>query len=111
GKIDAMGTAAWAGLLFAPGALPMRPANLSSKKAISFFAKGDGKPARLLLFARRLGRIPSAKSFTPGPEWKQYRFSLSAFHTIDGRDLAGLLWTGGPATGPFSFVVDDLKLE
>lgn len=34
----------WAGALFSPGSAPMAPANLSSKKAIHFWIRGDGRP-------------------------------------------------------------------
>lgn len=33
----------WAGVMFSPGSAPMEPTNLSGKKGISFWTKGDGK--------------------------------------------------------------------
>src|SRR5262249_34000553 len=46
---------AWAGALFFPGPQPMAPANLSTKKAISFWAKGDGRTYNIMLFAASRG--------------------------------------------------------
>jgi hypothetical protein len=35
--------------MYFPGPAPMQPANLSSKKEISFWAKGDGKSYALVV--------------------------------------------------------------
>jgi hypothetical protein len=45
----------FAGALYSPGAAPMQPANLSSKKAISFWAKGDGKTYTLIVLTEERG--------------------------------------------------------
>jgi imidazolonepropionase-like amidohydrolase len=42
GVIDGGLPYAWAGVMWSPGSQPFVPVNLSSKKSISFFAKGDG---------------------------------------------------------------------
>ena len=44
----------------------MTLANLSAKMAISFRAKGDGKPASLMLFVQANGFSPAVKRFEPG---------------------------------------------
>jgi imidazolonepropionase-like amidohydrolase len=101
----------WAGAMFFPGAAPMQPANLSSKKRITFWAKGDGQTYRIMLFAQSGGSIPPSKSFVAGPEWKEYSFPLSQFSGMDGHDLMGLLFAGGPATGKFAVQIDDVRLQ
>ncbi len=101
----------WAGAMFMPGAQPFAPANLSAKKSISFWAKGDGKTYRVMLFAASLGSIPAWQDFVAGPEWKHYSFPLASFRGMDGHDLEGLLFSGGPEPGKFSFRVDDVRFE
>jgi imidazolonepropionase-like amidohydrolase len=101
---------AWAGAMFSPGATAMAPANLSSKREISFWAKGDGKTYRIMLFAASLGFRPALKSFVAGPEWKQFTFRISEFG-IDGCDLMGVLFAGGPAKGSFAFQIDDVRFK
>ena len=59
--------------MFAPGALPMAPANLSSKKTLRFFVKGDGKRYRVMMFARHLGFMPATRTFVAGTQWTKYR--------------------------------------
>jgi len=49
----------WAGAMFFPGAAMMAPANLSSKKAIQFRAKGDGKTYAVLVFTTSGGQVPA----------------------------------------------------
>ena len=65
---------AWAGAMFAPGATPMAPANLSAHKAIHFWAKGDGKTYRLMVFTSGAGYTPATLTFIAGPEWKELTF-------------------------------------
>ena len=102
---------AWAGAMFSPGATVMAPANLSSKKEISFWAKGDGKTCRIMLFARSLGFQPALKSFVAGVEWKRFTFRISEFGGMDGSDLTGILFAGGPAPGRFALQIDDVVLS
>ncbi|HKQ78216.1 MAG TPA: CIA30 family protein [Blastocatellia bacterium] len=102
---------AWAGAMFSPGATMMAPANLSSKDEISFWAKGDGKTCRLMLFARSQGFQPAIKSFATGPEWKRFSFRISEFGGMDGSDLMGILFAGGPAPGRFVLQIDNVVLS
>jgi imidazolonepropionase-like amidohydrolase len=111
GTIDGRLPFAWAGTMFFPGDTPFAPADLSAKKALTFRAKGDGQPARVMVFAKRLGQIPASQDFTPGPEWKRFTFEINSFNKTDGRDLMGVLFTGGPKAGKFEFQIDDVTFE
>ncbi len=102
---------AWAGVMFSPGAQPFAPANLSSKKSLTFWAKGDGKTYRTMLFTESGGRMPAQQTFTVGPEWKQFTFPLSAFNGTDGRDITAILFAGGPQAGKFDFQIDEIQLH
>lgn len=104
------GSVVWAGAMFFPGSGPMAPANLSNKKAVTFWTKGDGRSYQLMLFAKSKGYIPATKSFTAGPEWKKVTIPFSAFNT-DGSDLEALLFSGAMPAGGFSFLIDDVRLE
>jgi ABC-type multidrug transport system permease subunit len=101
----------WAGAMFMPGAQPFAPANMSSKKAISFWSKGDGKTYRVMMFASSAGPIPAWQSFVAGPDWKRYSFPLASFRGMDGHDLEGVLFSGGPEPGKFSFQIDDVQFQ
>ncbi len=61
GTIDANPGQHWAGVFFSPGTRPMGPANLSGKSGISFFAKGDGHPAYVMVFGQTRGFVPAIK--------------------------------------------------
>jgi hypothetical protein len=102
---------AWAGAMYSPGAQMMSPVNLSSKKELRFWAQGDGKTYRVLLFAESKGFAPLAQTFVAGPEWKEYSFVLTAFGGIDGHDLMAIIFAGGPAPGAFSFRIDDVRFH
>jgi imidazolonepropionase-like amidohydrolase len=101
----------WAGAMFFPGAAPMVPANLSVKKVISFWARGDGKPASIMLFFQANGYIPARKQFATGSEWKLYRFALTDFEGCDGSGLMGVFLGGSVEAGEFSFQIDELRFE
>ena len=111
GTIDGGLPYAWAGVMWAPGNQPFVPVNLSSKKNISFYTKGDGGTYRVLVFTESGGRIPAQVTFTAGPDWKKVRLPLSSFNGTDGHDVGALLFVGGPAAGKFDFQVDDIRLE
>ena len=102
---------AWAGVMFSPGAMPMAPANLSAKKTLRFFAKGDGKRYRVMIFARHLGFMAATRTFLAGPQWTEVSLPLADFDGIDGRDIMGILWTGGPKAEKFAFSIDQLELR
>jgi len=111
GAIDAGLPYAWSGVMFSPGSQPFVPVNLSSKKSISFFAKGDGQTYRVLVFTASGGRIPAQQTFTAGAEWKKLRVPFSGFNGTDGHDISAILFVGGPAAGKFDFQIDEVKLE
>jgi Amidohydrolase family/Complex I intermediate-associated protein 30 (CIA30) len=111
GTIDGGLPFAWAGVMFSPGAQPFAPVDLSSKKSISFFAKGDGQTYRILVFTASGGRMPAQQTFIAGPEWKKTSFPFSSFNGTDGHDIAAILFVGGPAAGKFDFQIDEVGLE
>jgi hypothetical protein len=111
GTIDGKLPYAWAGAMFSPGATPFAPANLTRHRELRFRARGDGTPARVMLFAESKGGTPLVQSFTPGAEWQEFSLPLAAFGGTDGRDIRAILFVGGPRPGAFSFRIDDVRLR
>ncbi len=111
GTIDGGLPYAWSGVMFSPGAQPFVPVNLSSKKSISFFAKGDGQTYRVLMFTASGGRIPAQQTFAAGAEWKKISLPFTGFNGTDGHDVSAILFVGGPAGGKFDFQIDEVRLE
>jgi hypothetical protein len=101
----------WPGAMFSPGPETMAPVDLSAKKAISFWAKGDGKRHRILVFAHHRGSEPLVDTFAAGPEWARHAITIGSFDGIDGRDLQAVVFAGGPQAGPFAFLIDDVRIE
>jgi beta-glucosidase len=114
GDVIATGTPyAFAGALFSPGSSMMQSTNLSAKKAISFWAKGDGKTyALLVLTDQRDGSNsePAMKTFTASSEWVHYTFPFSDFET-DGSDIKGLGFLHAQEPGTFSFQIDQVEIK
>jgi len=103
----------FAGATFNPGSAPMEPVNLSSKKEISFWAKGDGDRYMLIvLTASRNGQngIPAMVPFVAEKEWKQYTFPFTAFQT-DGSDFEAFLFAASQPPGKFEFQIDQLEIK
>ena len=111
GDIDGGLPYAWAGVMFSPGPQVFAPANLSSRKSLSLWTKGDGKAYRAMIFTDSGGRIPAQQVFVAGSEWKQVTFPLSAFNGTDGHDVEAILFVGGPQAGKFDFQIDDVQLH
>jgi len=110
GTIDGTLPYAWYGAMWSPTAVPMQPANLSSKKELHFHAKGDGKPVRVMVFAQSKGMMPMMQTFVAGPEWQDFTMPWKAFG-VDGSDVMAVIFAGGPAAGAFSFQVDEVALR
>jgi beta-glucosidase len=101
----------WAGVVFHPGSSPDAPVNLSAKKTISFWAKGDGKNYALAVETEsNAGQMPGIQPFAAGPEWKQYTFSWSDFKT-DGHDVTGIAFAHAQEPGKFEFEIDEVQIE
>jgi len=103
----------WAGAVFNPGFHVMEAVNLSGKKEISFWAKGDGHTYTLILLtAQRNGQngMPGMVSFTAGPDWKHYEFPMSKFQT-DGSDITALAFASARNPGKFRFELDQLEIR
>ena len=111
GSINAGSPFPWAGAMFFPGSTPGQPANLSEKKGISFWAKGDGLQYSVTIFAGSFMSIPTSVSFIAGAEWQQHSFLFSEFGSIDTRELLGISFNAGGTTfGAFQFQIDDVRL-
>src|SRR6185437_10913095 len=53
----------WGGTMFVPGASPEEPVNISSKKEVSFWAKGDGKSYAFLISTQSgQGQMPAMQA-------------------------------------------------
>ena len=111
GTIAAGAQFPWAGAMFYPAATPMTPVDLSRFKEIVVWARGDGRPVQVMMFAAKLGNIPAVQAFTPGAEWKEFVFPFAAFQGADGSDLRGLLFSASPAPGAFRFAIDEVRLR
>jgi hypothetical protein len=102
---------AWGGVMFMPAARPMSPADLSKAKEIRFWARGDGRTYKVMVFAESRGHAPLMQDFVAGPEWKELVFPIAGFGGIDGHDITGIAMTAGPDAGPFAFRLDDLRIQ
>jgi hypothetical protein len=111
GQIDGALPYAWTGVMWSPGSQPFAADNLSSKKSIVFFSKGDGQTYRVLVFTASGGQIPAQQTFTAGSEWNKTSIPFSAFNGTDGHDVMAILFVGGPTPGKFDFQIDDITLE
>jgi beta-glucosidase len=114
GEVIPGGPFVFAGALYSPAVPPMQPVNLSSKKAISFWAKGDGGTYTLIVLTEsrngNSGEPPAMITFVAGPEWKQYTFPFSTFDT-DGSDLTGIGFIRINNPGKFQFTIDQVEIK
>jgi beta-glucosidase len=114
GENIAGGPFIFAGALYSPGTAPMQAVNLSGKKAISFWARGDGATYTLLVLTEsrsgQSGEAPAMTTFVAGPEWKQYTFPFSTFET-DGSDISGIGFIRVGDLGKFQFAIDQVEIK
>jgi hypothetical protein len=110
GTINGQLAYAWSGASWSPGAVPMQPGDLSSKKEIVFRTKGDGRTYRVLVFAESKGMQPVQYEFVAPPEWTEITVPWTAME-LDGKGVMAIMFLGGPAAGSFAFQVDDVRLR
>ena len=102
---------AWAGAMFSPGPAPFAPANLSGKKTLHCWARGDARTYRVMFFTTGGGRFPAVKDFSVSSEWNEVSMPFSDFGGTDGHDITAILFCASTETGPFQFAIDDVRLE
>ena len=95
---------------FSPGSAMMAPANLSSKKAIAFKARGDGKTYQVMLFSGSFAAPRPARPSRPA-HWEDHRIPLADFDGADGSGLMGVFFGGSDEAGPFELYIDDVRFE
>jgi hypothetical protein len=111
GRVDAPELPyAWAGAMFMPGEKAHAPANLSMKKAVSFWTRGDARTYRLLLFTKRGGPRPYGTTFEVTGEWRAHRVPLERLGGA-ADDVTAILFAGGPWQGEFELDIDDVRFE
>jgi hypothetical protein len=110
GTLDAGLEYGWSGAMWLTGKAPMQPANLSSKKEIRFWTKGDGKTYTLMLFSQAAGQRPLTTTFATTPNWTEVVIPFATLG-VDGRDVQGIAWTLTGTPGTFALQVDDVRLK
>jgi hypothetical protein len=101
----------WSGAMFVPGTAPMQPVNLSNKKRIVFWARGNPATYRIMLSAKSYWPVPVSRFFVTAHEWRRYTFDISDFDGMDDHDLTGVTFAAGPHHGTFAFQIDDIAFE
>ena len=111
GEVDANAVYPFVGAILHLGSEPWEPVNLSAHRTIAFWARGDGQPYRLQVYAYEQHMSPASAPFLAGPHWQEFEFPLSRFQAIDGHDLLALLFAAGPAPCSFSLQIDDVRFR
>ena len=101
---------AWAGAMFFPGAQPMAPANLSGRKSITFWARGEAHKYMVMVYSQAGGFMPKMQSFNVGPEWQKITVPFSALE-IDGHDMTGIFFGAWMTPGKFTLSIDNVRVE
>ncbi len=102
---------AWSGTILFPAGKLFEPVDLSSKKRITFWGRGDGQAYRILFYSQKTGYIPISQSFTCGAEWRQFSFDFSTFPNLDSTQVTAIAFCAGPKPGRFNFQLDDIELQ
>jgi len=111
GKIAAGGFFAWAGASLSPGDAPFAVVDLSARKGLRFWARGDGRGYQVMVFSQSHGRMPLSQTFTAGPAWKDLAFPWSSFSGYDGHDVQAVVFAAVLPPGPYAFRLAGVRLE
>ena len=112
GTLDAGLPYGWSGVMFTPGQTAMAPVNLSAKKELRFFARGEeGRSYAIMMFTRGKGQMPVIQRFTTSAEWKEVVLPIASFQGIDAHDLMGIAFVASGTPGPFKLSIDEVRLR
>ena len=111
GKIAAGGFFAWAGASLSPGDAPFAVVDLSARKGLRFWARGDGRGYQVMVFSQSHGRMPLSQTFTAGPAWTELAFPWSSFSGYDGHDVQAVVFAAVLPPGPYAFRLAGVRLE
>lgn len=109
GELNSGFISPWAGAVWFPGSRPMQPADLSSRKDLVFWAKGDPGSYSIMLMAGSARSIPVYTSFKLTKTWKQYTIPLSSFSGADLKHVYFIAFSAG-TYGKFQFELDRVSL-
>jgi imidazolonepropionase-like amidohydrolase len=98
----------WAGAMAYVGSTEMKPVDLSSKKGLTFFAKGN-TDIRVMVFAKKLGRIPAQTTVHAGSDWTELTVLWSDLK-LEGNDVQAVLFSG-ISVGKSEFTIDEVRLK
>lgn len=101
----------WAGAMFFPGEQPMAPADLSGAEGIRFWARGDGRSYRLMLFSAGGGAIPATTTFEAGDRWRRYEVPWSEYPGVSADEIVGVCFCAGSPAGLFELEIDAVSVR
>jgi hypothetical protein len=104
---------ATAGTWFLPaGVAKGASMDFSSKKTLSFFARGDGKSYKVFVISGAVENVaPGMYDFKAGPEWEEVRVPLDVIGVQDITRVKVLGFASFMRTGDFRFQIDNVRLE
>lgn len=116
GQVDGGLPYAWAGTMFMPGAQPFAAVDFSARQTLVLKVRSAGEAATKEISAMIFSgpptqRMPAAVRFALTPQWAEVRLPLASFQGADLKQLRALAFTAGPSAGPFSFDIDDIRIE
>lgn len=110
GELKSGFIAPWAGAVWFPGSRPMQPADLSGRKALTFWVRGKPGSYSVMLMSGSGKSIPQYANFTITKDWKQIRIPLqSSFPGADFKHVYFVAFSAG-GLGKFQFDLDRVTL-
>jgi hypothetical protein len=110
GELKSGFIAPWAGAVWFPGNQPMQPADLSDRKALTFWVRGKPGSYSVMLMSGSGKSIPQYANFTITKDWRQIRIPLqSSFPGADFKHVYFIAFSAG-GLGKFQFDLDRVTL-
>lgn len=110
GELKSGFIAPWAGAVWFPGIRPMQPADLSDRKALTFWVRGKPGSYSVMLMSGSGQSMPQYANFTITKDWKQIRIPLQgSFPGADFKHVYFVAFSAG-GLGKFQFDLDRVML-
>lgn len=97
--------ATWPGIEFAPSGIPGTPADLSARRGLRFWAKGDGRPLRMVMITETGRR---EHEFQLDSVWRPFEFEFPDAPDFDLSHFLHLIFADTGVPGHREFQIDEI---
>jgi len=101
----------WSGAIYFPGDIPMTPVNMNGLSELSFWARGDLKQLRVMVFSGAANSPPSEITIELSDQWTFHQLQFKDFPGVQLEQISAIAYSAPMVPAKFVFEVDQVSLK